>query len=318
MSNSSHFLHKAWNNIDFSSLRAVIKTIVLILVVVYSLVGMKPITASAAGTTYYVNNTVTCDDLSTDTTITPFCHISQGAAKAKVAGDTVRVLAGTYAETVNISTFSGSAGLPITFSAAPGVIMTAGTTSAFRIFSLHYITVDGFTVTSAVDYGIYASGNHFIFSNNHITGTPNHGIYVTDSNNITVSNNHVSTSGGNGIYLKNTSASTISSNTSDHNNPDGIRLTTCNTVTVSDNTTFANANNGIAVIGTIPLPSYSNTILHNIIYANTDSGLQFDTGSHDNSVLGNLSYHNGDHGIDNNTAPNQTIVGNTFQGNYTS
>ena len=49
MSNSSHFLHKAWNNINFSNLRAVIKTIVLILVVVYSLVGMKPINASADG-----------------------------------------------------------------------------------------------------------------------------------------------------------------------------------------------------------------------------------------------------------------------------
>ncbi len=52
---------------------------------------------------------------------------------------------------------------------------------------------------------------------------------------------------------------------------------------------------GIQVAGT---DSANNTIIHNITYANEDSGLQFYAGAHDNLVLGNLSYGNGDHGID--------------------
>ena len=64
--------------------------------------------------------------------------------------------------------------------------------------------------------------------------------------------------------------------------------------------------------------SDNNTILHNITYANEDSGLQFYAGAQNNIVIGNLSYGNGDHGIDNNTAPNNTIVGNTVQGNVTA
>jgi parallel beta-helix repeat protein len=322
MSKYSRFLHKARNNADFSGLRAGIKLIVMILVVVYSLVGMIPTSVLAAGTTYYVDKTNgLCSDTGPGTSAQPFCTISKGASVAR-SGDTVRVLAGTYAETVSISTWSGTLGNPITFSAESGVIVTGSgsptTGSAFRIFGLNYITIDGFTVNSTAETGIYVSGDHFVISNNHVTGTASHGIFAIESNNVTISNNQVSTSGGSGIYLKNSYASTVSGNTSDHNNPDGIRLTTCNTVTVSNNTTFANYNNGIAAIGTILLPSYSNTILHNIVYANVDSGLQFDTGSHDNSVVGNLSYNNGDHGIDNEFAPNQTIVGNTFQGNYTS
>ena len=69
---------------------------------------------------------------------------------------------------------------------------------------------------------------------------------------------------------------------------------------------------GINVLG-----SNYNTIIHNITYANEDTGLNFYTGSHDNLVVGNLTYGNGDHGIDNNAAPNNVFIGNTVQGNVT-
>ncbi|MEP7137573.1 MAG: right-handed parallel beta-helix repeat-containing protein, partial [Chloroflexota bacterium] len=283
--------------------------IFLTLVLALCMAGWNYSTAVAAGITYYVNNTnVLCNDAGIGTLAAPFCTIGKGASVA-VAGDTVRVLAGTYAETVN-GTNSGSVGLPITYSAAPGVTVTGNGTAtgnAFRMSGKSYIVVDGFTITGTVDYGIYTFG----------------------SNNITISNNHVSNSGtplsGStraGIYINSTTNSMISGNTTDHNSSHGIMLTNgSNNNLVSNNVSFANAEqwqrnaNGIQVNSAT---GTNNTILHNITYANEDTGLQFYTGATNNIVAGNLSYGNGDHGIDFNAAPNNIVVGNTVQGNVTS
>jgi parallel beta-helix repeat protein len=185
-----------------------------------------------------------------------------------------------------------------------GQVSTPNNGGAFRIISQSYIVVDGFTVT----------------------GTEDNGINVFSSDHITLSNNHVNYSGSasnhrNGIYLSTTTDSTISGNTTDHNTLDGIKLTTgSNNNMVNNNTSFGNAEQpsgnacGINVLSN----SNYNTILHNITYANQDTGLNFYTGSNHNQVIGNLTYGNGDHGIDNNEAPDQTIVGNTVQGNYTA
>ena len=262
------------------------------------------VTSSA---TYYVDKTNgACSDAGPGTQAQPFCTIGKGASVA-TAGKTVRVLAGTYAETVN-GPNSGTAGNPITYSAASGVMVTGNGTAtgnAFRISAKSYITVDGFTVSGTVDYGIYvASSNHITIANNHVT----------------LSGSPVSGGVRAGIYLNATTDSTVSGNTSDHNSQDGIRLTSgCTGVTVRDNVAFANAEQwernatGIHVNG-----SSANTIIHNTTYANEDSGLQFYVNAHDNLVIGNLSYGNGDHGIDNNASPNNVIVGNSVQGNHTA
>ena len=233
-------------------------------------------------------------------------HDRQGRVRCD-GGQDRPVLAGTYAETVN-GPNSGTAGNPITYSAAPGVMVTGNGTAtgnAFRISTKSYITVDGFTVSGTVDYGIYvASSNHITIANNHVT----------------LSGSPVSGGVRAGIYLNATTDSTVSGNTSDHNSQDGIRLTNgCTGVTVRDNVAFANAEQwernatGIHVNG-----SSANTIIHNTTYANEDSGLQFYVNAHDNLVIGNLSYGNGDHGIDNNASPNNVIVGNSVQGNHTA
>ena len=258
---------------------------------------------------YYVDNTdVGCTDSGAGSLAAPFCTIGK-AASLLTAGQTVRVLAGTYAETVN-GPNSGTAGYPITYSAAPGVTVTGNGTSsgnAFRMSAKSYIVIDGFTITDTVDYGIYAA----------------------TSNHITISNNHVSSAGGPvsgstrmGIFFTNTDDSTITGNTTDHNSQDGIRLTGGSAGNlVSDNVSFANAEEwernatGIQVTGA---GSDNNTLIHNITYANEDSGLQFYAGAQDNLAIGNLTYGNGDHGIDNNAAPGNTIVGNTVQGNVTA
>lgn len=263
--------------------------------------------ATIAATTYYVDNTnALCSDSGGGLTETiPFCTLTKAASVA-VAGDTVRVLAGAYAETVKPN--SGTAGSPVTFSAAPGVSVTGAPGNstnggAFRITNKSYIVVDGFDVTGTADYGII----------------------LDTSNNITISNNHVSYSGTSaihriGIYLRATTNSTIIGNTSDHNTMDGIRLNTGSTGNVvMKNISFGNAEGSARNACGINLLANSsfNTIIHNITYANEDTGLNFYTGSSYNQVIGNLTYGNGDHGIDNNAAPNNVFVGNTVHGNVT-
>ncbi len=262
--------------------------------------------------TYYVDNTnAACSD--TNSGITPqlpFCTISRGAALA-TAGKTVRVLHGTYAETVYPN--SGAAGQPVTFRADPNVTVTgnaAGFGSAFAMGAKSYIVIDGFNIDSTTYKGIYADA----------------------SDHLTIINNHVSRSGitspthpyEQGIYLRGTTYSEISGNTTDHNTCIGIRLVlNSDHNVVSNNVSYANFSvvetdaAGIELTGS----SY-NTVIHNIVYSNEDSGINVyyhDLGvaSSYNLIVGNLSYENGDHGIDTNNSPYNTVVGNTVHGNGT-
>jgi parallel beta-helix repeat protein len=284
---------------------------ILVAIMLLSLSGLHPANAQSLGLTYYVDKTNgSCSDAGTGLTAAlPFCSIGKGSSVA-VAGDTVRVLAGSYTETVAVPK-SGSAGLQIIYSAAPGVTVTgnglASGGNAFRISGKSYVIVDGFTVTGTADNGIYVSG----------------------STNITISNNHVSYSGQpksgstrQGIYVSGTTDSMITSNTTDHNSQDGIRLEVgAINNTVSNNISFANAEQwqrnatGIRVNSS---SSYNNLIIHNITYANEDTGLQFYSSTNNNFIIGNLTYGNGDHGIDISNSPYNTVVGNTVQGNHTS
>jgi len=291
------------------------KTFITLAVILTLSLFLLPIGSQAAGTTYYVDNTNSgCNDLGTGTTPSqPFCTIDAGAYLA-TPGDTIRVLAGTYAEKVKPYT-NGIAGSPITFSAAPGVTVTGDGTasgSAFRLSAWSYITVDGFNVT----------------------GTSDHGIYVSNSDNIIISNNHVSYIRNPnpddlypqrcGIYVSRTTDSFITGNKTDHNSSDGIRLSRSSNNTISNNISFANAMmdyrgaEGIYIVNN----STFNTIIHNFVYANEDSGLNFDAGSDGGSVsnliIGNVIYGNGDHGIYSNDSPFNIIIGNTIQGNVTA
>ena len=327
MSNYVRFLNKNHNNAISYRLGIRIVQVLIILVLISSQIGINLATVAAAGTTYYVNKTVTCSDSNPGTNpAAPFCTIGKGATEA-MAGDTVLVLAGTYAETVN-AVRSGTAGNPITFSATPGVIVTGNGTatgSAFRVVAQNYIVIDGFTINNTKENGMYLSGSNLTVSNNIVTNSAANGIYVVDSSSATISDNTISASGqnpallgqGHGIYLKNTTTSTVDGNTT-HHNWDGIRLSASSNNTVSENISYANVDgnkgNGIAMIA----GSNYNTILKNITYANRDSGLQFET-STGNFALGNLSYHNGDHGMDvTDHALNHIIISNTIQGNHTA
>ncbi len=265
-----------------------------------------PSPAFAAGSTYFVDNTnAGCTDTGPGTQDQPFCTIGQGS-KAALAGDTVRVTAGTYAEDINEGR-SGTVGNPITFSAAPGVTVTGGsatTSHGFTISGRSYITVMGFTVSNTAAYGIYVFGSSNItLAGNHVTGA---GLPQQGRNSA-------------GIYLNSTTGSAVTNNTTDHNSDAGILLTNNSTGNmVSGNTTFANAQGWQRAAPGIDVRSGPNTVRNNLSYANEDSGLQFYTGAHDNLVVGNISYGNGDHGIDDLNATNQMIVGNSVYHNVTA
>jgi parallel beta-helix repeat protein len=320
---SKHLLafNKTLKKLNRSSVSVGIRVTALIIIVAWSLVGMSPASVSAAGSTYYVNNInpAACSDSGPGTIAAPYCTITKGASMASVPGDTVIVLAGTYAETVFVN-FSGTAANPITFQGNPGVTVTgdsAGFGSAFAVSTKSYVVIDGFNITE----------------------TAYKGIYVDSSNHITISNNHVTYAGidagpdqhQQGIFIRNTTYSTITGNTTDHNSCIGIRLiNNSNYNVISDNISFANSSAiaypvvavsdaaGIELTG-----SSNNTVVNNITYGNEDTGINLyvnstGVGSSYNVVVGNLSYGNGDHGIDNNNSPYNTIVGNTVQGNGTT
>src|SRR5690349_82967 len=146
MSKHFHFLIQAGSKIHSHDVGAKIRFIAMILIFVISLLGTNHSVASAAVTTYYVDNTnPSCSNSGSGTMATPFCTITRGAFYAN-AGDTVHVLHGTYAETIFLPK-SGADGQPISFHADPGVTVTGNRTatgSAFSMSTKSYIVIDGF------------------------------------------------------------------------------------------------------------------------------------------------------------------------------
>jgi len=116
----------------------------------------------------------------------------QTAVNAAVAGDTVRVLAGTYTQKVLVSNKSGTASAPILIKADPGVVLRGGTgvtpsgrQGLITIRNSNYVRVEGFEVTafttgsaSASPVGILVEGSG---SNLQIVNNKIHGIKHTST-----------------------------------------------------------------------------------------------------------------------------------------
>ncbi|HAK92124.1 right-handed parallel beta-helix repeat-containing protein [Massilia timonae] len=116
----------------------------------------------------------------------------QTAVNAAVAGDTVRVLPGTYTQKVLVSGKSGTASAPILIKAYPGVVLRGGSgvtpsgrQGLITIRNSNYVRVEGFEVTSfttgsasASPVGILVEGNG---SNLQIVNNKIHGIKHTST-----------------------------------------------------------------------------------------------------------------------------------------
>ncbi len=276
--------------------------------------------AEGSGITYYVDNLnpLASDSNSGKELDSPFLTITKAAHEAR-EGDTVRVLAGTYAETIILDAWSGTESAPITLKADPGVIVTGNGEvdggSAFSITGQSYIIIEGFTIAD----------------------TAYKGILVTNSHHISILKNIIYNSGGHvygehqqGIHFKTVANSIIDGNISHDNSCVGILLSHgSNDNVISNNYSFSNYSDDPVTPETITdaagielRDSDSNLVIHNVVYGNEDSGINMykvsGDGSQNNMIVGNLVYGNRDHGIDNNNSTGQYIIGNTVQGNHTS
>jgi parallel beta-helix repeat protein len=287
------------------------------------LASVRP--AGAAAIVLYVDkNNPSCTDSGSGTQTVPYCTITKGASVA-VAGQTVQVAAGTYAERATVG-HSGTAGSPIVLTPGPGASVTVtGQADAFKVSGKSWVTIQGFTVTGTTSYGIYVtSSSNIVISGNTVSHTASYGIHVNTSSKVTVSGNDVSSAGQRadgytkyGIKLAATTTSLVSRNVSHDNSEAGIFLdATTNGVEVTGNQAYRNARGYARAAPGIDVRGYANTIDRNISHDNEDTGLQFYTGSHDNLVVDNLAYYNGDHGIDDLGSTGQRIISNTVWWNY--
>ena len=252
----------------------------------------------------------------------PFCTIA-GAAKKAQPGDTVSVIAGTYTGTGVNPAISGAAGSPITFTASPGVTISAGT-KAFALSSRNYIVISGFTITGTSSYGISVSnGSNDTISGNTITGTGSHAIYLSGGSNNTVSGNTESYAGtpqqglsAYGIWLNNETSDLVKGNVTHDNSAHGIYLSGTTTgALVEGNTSYHNAYQWERNANGINDIAPGNSLIGNVTYANEDSGINVYPGGDNALVASNVTYGNGDHGIDDLNVTGGRIIGNTVYGN---
>src|SRR4051812_7229900 len=111
--------------------------------------------ASAATRTLYVSPAGS-DSTGTGTQLKPWKTISKAAGQV-VAGDTVLIDPGTYAETVTVDDKHGTSTNPITFRAsAPGVVIdgTASSRDAVFVTFSSYVVLDGWRVQQAPRAGL--------------------------------------------------------------------------------------------------------------------------------------------------------------------
>lgn len=255
------------------------------------------------------------------TPATAFCTISKAATLA-TAGSTVAVGAGTYNETV-VLTSSGTVNEPISYLADvgggltgdAGAVIVRGGTYGFRFMStgsstgIDYTTIEGFSVT-ATTYGIWgAQGSDYDTIRNNTIYANGDGIFLT-------------TTAGNGSFAPGTGwlieFNDIYSNTTNGVNFNDGEYTN---VVLQYNSI---RNNGTGILATDRgnggfEPANAVTLRHNDIYGNTGRGVSghawFDGTFFDNHI-----YANGSDGFatphrSNTSAEVVTFRNNTINGN---
>ena len=155
-----------------------------------------------AGTVYYVDATKG-NDANPGTELLPWRTI-QKAANTMIAGDTVTVYDGTYAERVTETT-SGSEGNLITYQVNSGDTVSC---QGFEITG-DYIKIDGFTVTATFctwyAAGIWVEGDNCIIENNYAYNCPKSGIVTRpSSSDCIIRNNRCYLNSNSGITIQGT------------------------------------------------------------------------------------------------------------------
>lgn len=229
----------------------------------------------ALAVTYYVNgttgsNTNTCEQATSPTTPKktigkgPDALTLDGGIQCAVAGDTVIVAAGTYAESVE-SKRDGSAGSPIVIkaeTAGTAIVQAPAGTNGF-VISHNYNTIDGFTINvsrTGIQAGFHDGSSTapvigVLIQNNTVTNAANNGIQVPGGLNVEIAFNTVQQSGKNGI-VHNGNASLIHDNLVKNNGQFGIYVKDGVDHQVYDNVVTGNADGNLQIVGTLaPTPA---------------------------------------------------------------
>ena len=266
-------------------------------------IGTPPPLPPANGTIYVDENNPSCSDVGAGTQTAPLCTIGAAAARTS-PGTTVVVGSGTYNEQVNVR--SGTAGSPVTFTAAPGATVTVtGGKYGFYVSNKSYVNIEDFNITNTGSDGIHVSSN---------------------SSNIKVIGNTLSSAGqptsgqtAKGIYVANSTNSLFSFNKVHNNSSYGIYLDAASGCQVIDNESWANAQVYQRAASGIRLyASTQNVVSANLTHDNEDSGIEIYTNSNNNLITDNVSYNNGDHGIDNYSSTGNRIISNSVYRNVTA
>jgi len=254
----------------------------------------------------------------------------QAAINNAIAGDTIYVHTGTYAENLIVNktlTLRGD---------GAGVVTVQTNDPNINVFTVtaDYVNISGFTVTGATSYsnaGICLNNsNNSIIANNVVSGNFAN-IFISSSDRTTLTDNTVS-DGDYGIYMAFSSDNNLTGNRATLNAQYGINLVDfSNNNTIRDNiasegdyagismsyssnyntliNNTVNSNSGYCGI----LLAYSsdyNTLSNNTVNSNGGNGGIFLWSSSDNTLAGNRVTDNSDYGIRLYNASNNNLIYN--------
>ena len=277
--------------------------------------------------TYYVSPTGN-DANNGLTPETPFRTI-QKAANAAVASQVIEVQAGTYNESVLITT-SGTQDNLIIFRANGEVIIDGENSRAYciKLDGADYIRIDGFACRNSTATGILLdnTANYNIITSNASYNHPETGIKLKQTsryNTISYNKLYNNTGGSNawgyrvcGIYVFGYSHYNTITNNEVYDNSTGIWLEgNSSNCTIINNKSCSNVYGGFIMAG----GTNNNIISYNLSYNNSAFGLELCYSMQNNLVNNNIIYNNGTNGIQlNNTATNNIIKNNIIVGNGSS
>jgi hypothetical protein len=230
------------------------------------------------------------DPACSDVSGTPYCTIGAAVAAA-VAGDTISVYPGAYAESVDLSTMAApgditlqavdGAGAPavstVTIASPGGASAIANSVDPFP----GTVTIDGFTLLAPDDDGIFLdAGDEVTVRNVTANGNGEDGILIRGNDNlVTVSDSTLNENAGDGLNVFDSNALlTIANVVTNGNDEDGMELNVAGDVEISGST--ANGNLGIGFGGNgIDVPTAGEvSITGTTTDGNAQDGLSTDIG----------------------------------------
>jgi hypothetical protein len=165
----------------------------------------------------------------------------QAAVDAASEGDTIKVAAGTFSETVSITkdyiTLEGAG--------EGNTIIDAGTQDAVTIDSASNVTVKGFTIQNG-RYGIFVrKGSLTNLENTTVQNNSSDGVRIDENSNSRITDCRVLQNGSNGIRLfRNSTATLLGAVVANENGDDGIDLNSTSNIFLYQSTVTASDNSG--------------------------------------------------------------------------